>query len=161
MINEGRQEIQTILNQMVSERIGPYHSCYTDFCGSEFPEFTSTNPNHNFDLRFSSSVADTYSTANVPTTKTAKGLIQETQITSPLDVELAATPTPTAKTTPAKTTPAKATPNAKPSTTTKAKAKVTPKAEPDGWDCTKGAQKYGRTCKCITVTAGKPCRDRF
>lgn len=47
MIEENKEELHRVLNQLISEKFGPYHSCYTNFCGSEFPEFTMSNPDNN------------------------------------------------------------------------------------------------------------------
>lgn len=96
MINENKEELHQVMNQLVAERFGIHHSCYTNFCGSEFPEFTQTNPNTNGQRRFTNSNANVSvpsSTQKPATAKEAKG------------------------------------------------AKVF-----DGWDCTPGAEEFGRTC---------------
>ena len=65
LINENKEELHLVLNQIIAEKFGIHHSCYTNFCGSEFPEFTLANPNTNDKMRFSNNTdVDTYLTAS-------------------------------------------------------------------------------------------------
>jgi len=73
MINENKEELHRVINQLIAEKFGIYHSCYTNFCGSEFPEFTLANPDKNNKLRFSNSNTDTYLAAKPAAKKTYDG----------------------------------------------------------------------------------------
>ena len=70
MIVDNKEQLDLVIQQVIHERVGPHHSCFTDYCGHEFPMFTNKCPNNNKLISFTEDKIDTYSVNDLKFDKT-------------------------------------------------------------------------------------------
>ena len=58
---DNKEQLDLVIQQVIHERVGTHHSCFTDYCGHEFPEFTKKCPNNNKLIQFTDNQIDKYS----------------------------------------------------------------------------------------------------
>lgn len=86
MIIDNKEQIDLVIHQVIGERVGPHHSCFTDYCGHEFPEFTNKCPNTNKLLPFTEAHIDTYGVSDLKFDKTETfSKCSDTMKTKPLN----------------------------------------------------------------------------